>query len=160
MSINAKDGGLNVLLRLLQMIRDKIIKSIQRQMFDSVKNWQDIKIDISVPETMPLMNHKCHYNALNEYLHKRAVAILEVVSTGENPTAHYISMNENGKTYDATLGWSWGGCEYKLSKYIHTQDVNDMSKHLSDFKLKLFMFASPATRFFAKLFGVTPDDCF
>jgi len=142
-------------------MKKRIIKSIQKQAIEATKGWKDVEIDKTDPELNPMMNHRCQFNALNEYRAKRAVAILEVLDTSsDSPVAHYINIDEQGMTYDATLGWSWSGCKYKLSKYIHTMDVNDMSTHLMDFKKRLFEMSDKKTLAAAKLFGIDESDCF
>jgi len=139
-----------------------IIKNIQDQAREKFKSWPTIKIDKSDPPVLPSMNQRCMYNALNEYRSKRSVAILEVVNFNDNPVAHYVSMDDQGKTYDPTLGWSWSGNDYRLSRYIHNMadETDDMGEVLAQFKLKLFNLADSKTLFIAKALMIKPEDCF
>ena len=142
-------------------LRQAVIKSIQRQAIEATKDWKEIGIDIADPQLNPMMNNRCQFNALNEYRAKRAVAILEVFNfRSDSPIAHYISINDQGQTYDATLGWSWSGAKYRLSRYVHTMDVDDMSKHLTDFKKKLMNMSDKKTLALAKVLMIDEYDCF
>lgn len=138
-------------------MRKMIIKSIVNQAKESTKNWKTIKLDIYESDRLAMMNNRCQYNALGEYRAKRAVAILEVFGGG---IAHYICMNEHGELYDPTLGWSFSGTEYKLSRYVHPIHEGDFNDNLINFKNALFEMASPTTKLLARLFFVKPSDCF
>jgi len=143
-------------------MKNRIIKRIQDQAREQFKSWPVIKIDTYDPPNLPLMNRQCMHNALNEYRSRRSVAILEVVNIKKNPCAHYLSMDNQGKVYDPTLGWGWAGTEYRLSRYVHPKDdeTDDMGEVLSAFKLRLFKMSDSKTLFIAKALMIKPRDCF
>ena len=142
-------------------MKNLIIKKIRENAIKTTSNWPKIKIDKPDPYLNPMMNHACHFNALNEHRSRRAVAIVEVFNPSESyPVAHYINMDSDGKFYDATLGYSWSGVEYRRSKYIHTMDTDDMSVTLATFKRSLVKMSPDWLVKMKDFFGIKDGDCF
>lgn len=108
---------------------------IKSYLNEKTKSWRVVEITKSCTENPPLMNRKCMFNCVHELKAGRAVAILEVF----DDVCHYICMDENGDIYDPTLGWSWSGAKWRLSRYIHPEsnEINDAGKMLNDFKSRM-----------------------
>ena len=101
------------------------------------------KIEVNpLTQSEPLINHKCQYNSVNQVKLGKAVAVVEVVILGGDgsPTAHYININEQGEYYDITLGWSWGGCDYRLVRIISSSsnELSSAGEMLSRLKKKMY----------------------
>tara|TARA_R110000782_G_scaffold71597_1_gene143582 strand:- start:1410 stop:1829 length:420 start_codon:yes stop_codon:yes gene_type:complete len=105
---------------------------------------------INVPDGMPLMNARCHFNSINQVKLGKAVAVVEAILVGDKKaTAHYINMDSNGEYYDITLGWSWAGSDYRLIRIISAdnEELRDASEMLSNLKLKMYKLSSKQLRF-------------
>lgn len=135
-----------------------VYKRASEEISSHVKDWKTIKITLPVPPCEPKHNRQCMYNAMNEFKAKRAVAIIEVVSSDNDPILHYLCMDKNGDIYDPTLGWSWSGYEWKLIQYIHPETDHNMGKHLQMAKEKLVKEAcSKVTKRMINLFKINLD---
>lgn len=97
------------------------------------------KIKITSPiNQMALMNHACHFNAVNAVRTGKAVCVVEVVVINDDScTAHYINMLDDGSFVDFTLGWSWSGADYRLIRYVHESLYGEISDELSALKERL-----------------------
>ena len=97
------------------------------------------KIDVTASKKgISLMNNRCHYNAVNAVKTGLAVAVVECVMIGgDDCTAHYINLLENGEYVDFTLGWAWSGGDYRLVRYVHEDDYDSIDKKLGALKANL-----------------------
>ncbi len=113
--------------KLKQLIRDDFV----------VRNSGQIKIGDNY-SFVPLMNHRCSYNSVHAVIAEKAVSVIEcVVVDDDEITAHYINQLENGDYIDYTLGWSYGGSDYRLVRIVPRREWDDAQKVLSNLKANL-----------------------
>ena len=120
-------------------VRSKVIRKIKRKVSLRAALDYKNKITIKPPASgLAMMNNRCHYNAVNAVKTGIAIAVVEVVIIGDDDcTAHYINLLQNGDHVDLTLGWAWGGCDYRLVRYVHENEYSKINEKLSALKSKL-----------------------
>lgn len=119
------------------MLRETRLKRLQRKAMETADRMYPQKLDMSqIPKGfMPLLNHKCHYNAVNAVKSGNAAAVIECVMIDDDDcTAHYINQLEGGSYCDFTLGWCWFGSDYRFCRVVPEQEYERINKSLSDLK--------------------------
>ncbi len=93
---------------------------LRNRLRKAVRDWCDKeytkKLEIHHDKRFrPLINHKCHMNAVSTVSQGDAVAIAEVVLIhDEDCTLHYINLDDQGRYFDATLGYEYLNSDYRL----------------------------------------------
>jgi hypothetical protein len=135
-------------------MKKHIKERIKKEVCHYIKDWKEIGVDLPVPPCEPKHNSQCMNNCMNEYKARRSFAIVEVVSRNYG-VVHYLCVDENGNTYDPTLGFEWSGHKYKVRRYIHPESGVAMDDQLDSCKRELYQSAcSRLTRLLAKIFFI------
>lgn len=144
------------------MLKGKVIKKATREIKPYIDSLKKITMrNYGKSDNIPLMNNCCHFNATNEVQNGNAICVVECVLTDEtHVTAHYICMDSNGEYYDPTLGWSWGGGDYRIVRLISANDNElwDADKMLSNLKSMLIGKCSKGTKRMIKLLKIDDGD--
>lgn len=115
---------------------------LKKTLKQKVRDWCDKaypkKIDVGFKsEHRPLFNQQCHNNADHMVRCGDAVSIAEVVIIDDNTcTLHYINMDDQGLYFDATLGYQYSGCDYRLIRLLH-KFKDYPGTHLEDEKARI-----------------------
>lgn len=119
------------------MLRKLRLNLLRRKAMESADKMYPQKIDMSqIPEgVMPLLNHKCHFNAVHAVKAGKAAAVIECVIVDDlDCTAHYINQMQDGSYCDYTLGWLWSGADYRFCRIVPEQEYKRIDQSLSDLK--------------------------
>jgi len=120
-------------------MKSKTIDSLKKKVLAKASKTYPKKLDVTAPKKgISLMNHCCHYNAVNAVKTGVAVAVVEcVMIESDRCYAHCINLLEDGSYVDLTLGWAWSGCDYRLVRFVHESEYKYISKKLGDLKANL-----------------------
>lgn len=89
---------------------------------------------------IPLMNHRCQFNAVHAVKAGIASRVVEVVMVGQgDATAHYINEVEGVGFVDFTLGWAWRNGDYRLVRYVNESEFDNINQSLTDLKMRIYL---------------------
>tara|TARA_R110002096_G_C14661646_1_gene728175 strand:- start:8331 stop:8747 length:417 start_codon:yes stop_codon:yes gene_type:complete len=119
-------------------MRDSIINKLKNGVASRASKKYTKKLEISTDSNMPMVNHKCQFNAVHAVKHKNAVAVIECIMIGDRDcTAHYINLMSDGRIIDYTLGWAWSGADYRFVRYVPDSEYENIDDSLCDLKKTL-----------------------
>lgn len=93
---------------------------LKKTLKQKVRDWCDKeypkKLDIFHDKRFqPLVNNRCQMNAVALVASGESVAIVECVMIHDNScTLHYINLDNQGRYFDATLGYEYINSDYRL----------------------------------------------
>lgn len=116
----------------MNLIRTKISELAQ------VKYPRRLFVELPKSQHLPLVNSRCHYNAVQAVKTGMAVGVVEVVMVYSNTcTAHYINMMEDGSYVDFTLGQMCLGDDYRFVRHVSPNEYESINQSLMNLKQKL-----------------------
>ena len=95
---------------------------------------------MSLPKTqhLPLVNSRCHYNAVQAVKTGLAVGVVEVVMVySDTCTAHYINLMADGSLVDFTLGQMCIEDEYRFVRHVSPMEYDSINDALRNLKKSL-----------------------
>lgn len=98
------------------------------------------KIKMSLPSTqhLPLVNARCHYNAVQAVKTGLAVGVVEVVMVySDTCTAHYINLMADGSYVDFTLGQMCIDDDYRFIRHVSPNEYENINQSLIKLKAAL-----------------------
>lgn len=119
---------------------------LKKTLKKKVRDWCDktypkkIAVEFKT-EHRPLFNARCHNNADHMVRCGDAVSIAEVVIIDDDScTLHYINMDDQGLYFDATLGYQYTDCDYRLVRLMN-KFKDYPGNHLGDEKERICLAA-------------------
>lgn len=128
-----------------------MFKHIQKKMSKLASEKYPIQLSIKLPKAnnLPLVNSRCHYNAVQAVRTGMAIAVVEtVIIYSDGCTAHYVNLLEDGSVVDFTLGQMCLHDDYRLVRYVPSSEYDNINKTLMNLKDSL---VAPLSKF-EKLF--------
>lgn len=115
---------------------------IKKRLRQKVRDWCDKtyqkKIEMHHNTSLrPLINNRCQMNSVACVSQGDSVAVVEcvIISDGEC-TLHYINIDDQGRYFDATLGYEYLSADYRMIKIF--RDLPKFScDHLNDEKKRI-----------------------
>lgn len=98
------------------------------------------RLQLSLPTSqhLPLVNSRCHYNAVQAVKTGLAVGVVEVVMVYSNTcTAHYINLMPDGSYVDFTLGQMCINDDYRFVRHVSPNEYEGINQALMNLKQKL-----------------------
>lgn len=98
------------------------------------------RLTVSLPTTthLPMVNARCHYNAVQAVKTGLAAGVVEVVMLYSNGcTAHYINLMADGSYVDFTLGQMCIDDDYRLVRHVSPNEYDTINDALGNLKKKL-----------------------
>lgn len=94
-----------------------------------------MKVTLPKIQQLPLVNSRCHYNAVQAVKTGLAVAVVEVVIVYSNAcTAHYINLMEDASYVDFTLGQMCINDDYRFVRIVHSSEYESINQSLMKLK--------------------------
>lgn len=119
-------------------MRELIIKSLRKSIADKAAEKYKETISVSVQKGLPMANNKCQLNSVHNVKQGDAVGVIECVIIGDDDcTAHYINLMGDNKIIDITLGWSWGGADYRFIRNVPDYEYGNINESLGNLKQSL-----------------------
>lgn len=99
-------------------------KAAKKSVREWAKNKYQNKITVTFNKEHPAsFNQSCHMNSSHFVESGEAVLIAEVVIINDECcTLHYINMDASGNYFDATLGFEYKDCDYRLIRLMRGFD--------------------------------------
>lgn len=94
-------------------------------------------LTLTLPKTqhLPLVNARCHYNAVQAVKTGLAVGVVEVVMVyPDTCTAHYINLMEDGSYVDFTLGQMCINEDYRFVRFVPPSEYDSINQSLMKLK--------------------------
>ncbi len=95
---------------------------------------------MSLPKTehLPLVNARCHYNAVQAVKTGLAVGVVEVVIVySDSCSAHYVNLMADGSYVDFTLGQMCINDSYRFVRHVSPNEYEEINTALMNLKKRL-----------------------
>lgn len=96
------------------------------------------KLNVQLASGLPLVNCRCHINAVQAVKNGMAIGVVEAVLIYNNScTVHFINLLADGSLCDYTLGQMAINDDYRLVRHVHPNEYETINDALMNRKHEL-----------------------